>query len=159
VIEISTKMFFDAPAVKRALAKRERRVLGRWGGYARRVARSSIKRVGHARKEPRKLTRSGKKSKAWVKWLREIKDRPASAPGSPPFTHSGLLRDAIVYGYDRTRGSAVAGALASKTDDLAALHEHGGSRFGRHYPARPYMAPAREKANEQLPRFFQEADR
>jgi hypothetical protein len=102
-IAIGTSQFFDRDKVIRRLDRVEARVLNRTGAYARLAARKSIKRVGHARKEPKKFSKSGKKTKAWVRWFREVLDRPASAPGTPPFTHTGQLRRAIVYGYDAQR--------------------------------------------------------
>jgi len=157
MIAIDCKTFFDRAGVAAALDKRNRRVLNRWGGYARRSARSSIRRVGNARPRPRETTKAGRRSKAFRKWLQEVRQRPASPPGSPPFTHTGGLRNAIMYAYDPGRESVIVGPLGSKMDKAGMVHELGARYMGANYPARPYMRPARTKAIEQLPRFYREA--
>jgi hypothetical protein len=86
VVLISAKMksmFFDRPAVIRQVDKDTLRLLRNAGGYARKTARSLIKRKGKARKAPK-----NQGSKAWLKWQQEILQQPASAAGSPPFEHS-----------------------------------------------------------------------
>jgi len=156
-IGLTCEVFFDRGGLERQIQRREFRALNRLGGYARRIARNSIKPMGAARKPPKKFDRNGQWTKAFRRWYRELRDRPASPPGTPPHTHGGNLRKAIVYGFDRAKRRVVVGPQASVMDEVAALHEHGGSRFGKRYPARPFMAPARDKAMPQLPRFLREA--
>jgi len=141
---------FD-PALKKYLDKAGQRT--RW------AAKRGIKKKGNARKEPRKFTTTGRISKAWWRWLNEVKNRPASPPGSPPFTHSGLLRRAVVYSRDYTARSMLIGTTAAFADDLGQLHEYGGTRFGRRYPARPFMQPALAQIQPQLPKLWQDSIR
>lgn len=102
------------------------------------------------------------------------KRKRASAPGQPPSAHSGdrygrgeLLRQLMEFSVDRKRLTAVIGPrkIRSKTlgkvrarKPVPNLHEFGGSlrvdgdKPGQTrraiYPARPYMAPALDKARE-----------
>jgi hypothetical protein len=66
----------------------------------------------------------------------------ASAPGTPPSTRAGRLREAVAYWVDRQRGVAVIGPRASVVGLAGQAHEFGGDYRGDHYPARPYMGPA-----------------
>ena len=58
----------------------------------------------------------------------EIKFRPPSAPGTPPHTHLGTLRKAIVYGYDSSTESVVVGGFMPGIPRIVSLHEFGGSQ-------------------------------
>ena len=63
--------FFDRDAIMKAVDKGIRKQLGWFGGYVRRAARNSIKdNLGY------------------------------SKPGSPPFSHTGLLKNFIFYVYN-----------------------------------------------------------
>ena len=95
-------MRFDAPAVRKALDRAELTYLRRAGLTVRLTARRSIKKRGLARPEPKKLTPKGRVSKAWLKWRKEVKSLPASAPGSPPHTHTEA--GGIRYTGQPTRG-------------------------------------------------------
>jgi len=66
------QLFFDSPKVVRAVDRTTRRVLSKFGAFVRRTARSSIR-----------------------------KRKRISEPGSPPSSHSGLLKKFIFFGYDR----------------------------------------------------------
>ena len=77
---VTKSMFFDTAKVKKAVSSGTRKVLSKFGAFVRRTARSSI--------------RSRKKS---------------SAPGSPPSSHTGLLKRLIFFGYDPSRRSVVIG--------------------------------------------------
>ncbi|MFQ5733008.1 MAG: hypothetical protein ACE5KM_13790 [Planctomycetaceae bacterium] len=148
---IHYSQFFDRSAVIKRLKRSELGYLRRAGGTTRKIARNSIKRKGHSRRQP--TNRSGA---AFRRWLEEIRRRPASPPGSPPFTHDGTFRNAIAFGLDG-RESVLIGFLKNKVDDLAELHEFGGRRKGKTYPARPTMHPALEKVSKKLPQFYREA--
>ena len=74
-------LFFDSPAVIKAVDDATYRALVRFGQYVRKVARHSIK------------TRPG-----------------PSAPGEPPHSHTGLLKARILYGFDPVSRSVVGGA-------------------------------------------------
>ena len=76
------------------------------------------------------------------------KSEKASAPGSPPHTRRGQLPRAIRYAVDKD--GAIIGPVASVVGESGAAHEFGGTYKGEDYPARPFMAPALERAE---PRF------
>lgn len=98
--------FFDREVVQKQMDKTARAGLSRMGGYMRRVARSSIKKKGLARKPP-------KGSKAYDRWLDEQRNRPRSKPGDPVFQHSdhSLLNPRnILYGWDG-RDSIIIGMM------------------------------------------------
>jgi hypothetical protein len=114
---------------------------------------------------------------------------PVGQPPYTHTQHAVSLRKVIKYGVDRQGPSAVAGpaAYASReTREIWRLHEFGGtrrlyvfriggrvfthskSRVGRlssteritaHYPKRPTMQPALEKAEPKLPEFWRNAVR
>lgn len=58
--------------------------------------------------------------------LREIKAREPSAPGTPPHTHTGLLRRNIFFDLDRTSESVVIGSFVPAARWLPVLHEFSG---------------------------------
>lgn len=153
-ISIQVTQFFDKAAVIRKLAPALLKYLRRAGGETRKIARNSIKRKGWSRKAPKNT-----KGKPYQKWLKEIRERPASPPGSPPFTHDGTFKDpgSILFGLDSDREGVVIGFMKGKVDDLAELHEFGGRRRGELYPARPTMGPALDKVEERLPEFWRDA--
>jgi phage gpG-like protein len=148
-------LFFNHPAVKQALAPKKLKFLRRWGGWVRRTARSSIKRKGAARPRPKKKYLRGGSS-TWTvsyrRWWQEVKDQPASPPGTPPYTHTGRLKKAILFAYNRATESVVVGP-SERITDIGGLHEKGGRRRGRRYPARPFMRPARQKSIPKLAGF------
>ena len=132
---VSLDMFFDADRVKRAADAAARKVLSKAGAFVRTAAKHSI--------------RPGK---------------GASPPGSPPRSHTGLLRRFIFFGYDRTRKTVVVGPmrLNQKIGAAPEALEHGGTsvvvegtrrqRRKRRVRirARAYMGPALRK---ELPKF------
>jgi len=153
-------VFFDDRRVIRAMDPVRRRALSHAGGYARTVARRSIRK--------RKRT---------------------SEPGHPPSSHTGLLRKLIYYAYDRVSDSVVVGPVPFGRGEAPSLLEHGGTvvsrrvrtfrggagrdRRGRYtqgevnrieagtrmvYRPRPFMGPALEKTAPLLPGFFQRAE-
>ena len=122
--------------------------LGHFGGKVRLTAQRSIIMMGAARKEP-------KGAKARARWLEEIRKRPHSPPGSPPYTHTGTLRKSIAYAVASDKSSVVIGPNAADMDQVGGLHEFGGVRFSReHYAARPYMGPALDKIIPEIPRYW-----
>lgn len=165
-------LFFDRQAVIDQIGKDRARFLRNIGRYIQRVARSSMKRKGKARKPPKNQT-----GKAYQRWLDEIQKQPASPPGTPPFVHTddkyATLKN-ILFAFN-TVDSVVVGPVGLRaTSNVPSLHEYGGSQTihekkvafpnGGHrwiptgrrgarrgqplrarrvtYPARPYMAPA-----------------
>lgn len=116
------KLFFDRGAVLSAAEKKSRAVLSRFGAFVRRRARSSIRQR-----------------------------KAISEPGSPPSSHKGTLREAILFAYDAARRSVVIGpvAMGKGGTGARALEEGGdvsvaGLRDGRalHFRPRPFMRPA-----------------
>lgn len=134
-------MFFDRKAVLSKVDAAARRTLSRFGAFVRRTAKSSIRK----RKKP-------------------------ASPGSPPSSHTGLLKKFIFFGYDPGHKSVVIGParLSSKGRGSApSILEYGGSttlqRHGRRqrvsYRPRPFMGPALEKEQPQLPAMWKNSVR
>jgi len=136
-----TQLFFDTRKVRRAVDVGTRRVLSKFGAFVRRTARSSIRK----RKKP-------------------------SSPGSPPSSHTGLLKRFIWFGYEPARRSVVIGParLTQKgRGEAPSLLEYGGSakleRRGKRkrakVRARPFMGPAFEKEQPKLPAIWRDSVR
>ena len=135
-------IFFDRKAVRSAVDRTARRVLSRFGAFVRRAAKSSIR-----------------------------KRKRASAPGEPPSSHTGLLKQFIFFGYDRDRRSVVTGPqrLNQKVGDAPAALEHGGvstvveglrgrrRRRRVRIKARPYMGPAFEQERPKLAAMWRDS--
>lgn len=124
--------FFDRPGVMAAADRMRTRVLSRFGAFVRQRARTSLRK----RKGP-------------------------SSPGTPPHSHGRhLLRNWILFSYDRQTRSVVIGpALLTRGTGMPRLGEYGGAGDGRQngkrvrvvYPARPYMRPAFGAELDRLP--------
>jgi len=132
-------MFFDRAKVLAAADRATRQVLGKFGAFVRTTARHSIR-----------------------------KRRGASAPGSPPSSHTGLLKRFIFFGYDADQRSVVIGPAQLHTaTEAPAVLEYGGTTLleqGKKRPrrrvriaARPYMGPAFEQEKPQLPALWRES--
>ena len=130
------QMFFTSKAVLSATDRATRRVLSKFGAYVRRTAKSSIR-----------------------------KRKAISRPGSPPSSHTGLLKRFILFGYDPAKRSVVIGPLrltrGGRGDAPRALEEGGTSRMVRRgrkkrvkIKARPFMGPAMEKEKPKLPQMW-----
>ena len=130
------QLFFDRRAVTTRMEPAKRKVLSRFGAFVRRTAKGSIRR----RKKP-------------------------APPGSPPSSHTGLLRKFIFFGFDRDRHSVVIGPVRLDRrgrGEAPSLLEYGGQttlvRRGKRrrttYRARPYMGPAFEKEQPKLPAMW-----
>jgi hypothetical protein len=135
-IKDAKSLFFDRPAVQSAVDRAERSALSRFGAFVRRRARSLIRRR-----------------------------QRASAPGEAPSSHTGLLRDFILFGYDGQRKSVVIGPakLNAKRGDAPSALEHGGivsltvgKQTGERVriARRPYMQPALEAERPKLADMF-----
>jgi len=136
---VSLDMFFDRQRVIRAADAANRKNLSKAGAFIRITARSSIRR------------RKG-----------------ASAPGSPPSSHTGLLKRFIFFGFDRGRRTVVVGPmrLNQKVGTAPAALEHGGStvvieglrrrrrRRRVRIRARPFMGPALAKEAPKSPKLW-----
>jgi len=141
---VSVEMFFDRKKVIRAADRANRRNLSKAGAFVRTTAKHSIR-----------------------------KRRAASAPGSPPSSHTGLLRRFIFFGYERSRQTVVVGPmrLNQKAGTAPAALEHGGTslvvegtrrrRRKRRVRirARPYMGPALAKEAPKFPKLWKNSIR
>jgi len=140
------RLFFDRQAVLNAVDQATRRVLSRFGAFTRRIAKNSIRQR-----------------------------RGTSAPGTPPFSHTGLLRKFLFFAYDPSARSVIIGPARLRGrgyGEAPALLEYGGAgersflaktgstvpgqglawrRKHVHIRPRPYMGPAFVKAKENLP--------
>ena len=135
------KLFFDRQAVISRVDPATRRVLSRFGAFVRRTAKGSIR-----------------------------KRKRAAPPGSPPSSHTGLLKKFIFFGYDPDRRSVVIGPERLNQrgrGEAPSLLEYGGQttlvRGGKReratYRARPYMGPAFEKEQPKLPAMWRDSVR
>ena len=139
--------FFDTKAVTSAVSKAKRKVLSKAGAFVRRTAKGSI--------------RQGK---------------GPSIPGSPPRSHTGLLKKFIFFAHDKDRDSVIIGPekIIAKGRDVPRITEEGGrsvattrrviKRRGKRvvinkgdkvtYPPRPFMGPALDKEAKKAPALF-----
>jgi len=138
-IDQAKGLFFDQKRVIDAVSKAQRKVLSRFGAYVRRTARSSIR-----------------------------KRKRVSEPGSPPSSHTGLLKRTIYFVYEPQRESVIIGpTLLGKGTDAPRLLEHGGTvvrrkrkkRVRMAYRPRPFMQPAFEKEQSTLPALWRDSVR
>jgi hypothetical protein len=149
-IDQAKGLFFDAPAVVKAVGRAERKVLSRFGAFVRRTARSSLR-----------------------------KRKKASEPGQPPSSHVGLVKQHLFFLWDPQHRSVVVGPVQLNRSDPNTLEllEHGGTATRRfvvieekkrrgttrrvvssrkakprtvRYRARPFMQPAFEKEQPKL---------
>lgn len=120
MLNIKYSQFFDKPGVINKIKAGARGALSKAGAYIRQRAKTSIRK----------------------------RKRPAS-PGSPPSSHTGRLRDAILFGYDERTDSVVVGPTKYKNSNPtgAELLEYGGTGKtakgkAAYYHAFPFMHPA-----------------
>ena len=133
------QLFFDRQAVTSRVDPATRKVLSKFGAFVRRTAKGSIRRR-----------------------------RKAAPPGSPPSSHTGLLKKFIFFGYDPDQRSVVIGPTRLDRrgqGEAPSLLEYGGQttlvRGGKReratYRARPYMGPAFEKEQPKLPAMWRDS--
>jgi len=113
-------MFFDRAKIKKKTDAATRKYLSKFGAFVRQTSRRSIRN-----------------------------SKGTSKPGKPPFSHSGLLKKFIYFGYDPHRHSVVIGpvVVSNKSgQSLRALESGGTVRLpdGRNMEIapRPFMGPA-----------------
>lgn len=171
-VSITRHMFFDRQAIKDALKYMNMHALSRASLQVRRNAQKSIKKRGAAR-APSKIEvlhedtplsklveMPGLPSRTkgmLIKKLRELKERPGSKPGTPPFTHVdgghmlGFRRN-IYNAWDSSSQSAVAGPMMrGEVPTLPALHE-----FGLNKTLRAYLYKGRTPSKTPLIKWFDE---
>ena len=86
---------------------------------------------------------------------RSIRKSPkASAPGTPPNTRRGRIKNAIKYAVRPDKQSVVIGPDAEVGGSSAKAHEFGGSYRREQYEKRPFMGPALEKTKSRLPAMW-----
>ncbi len=131
-------LFFDRQTVVRAVDKAKRLALSKAGAFIRTTVRHSIR------------TRKG-----------------SAPPGTPPHSHTGLLKRFIFFGYDPTTESVVVGpARINRTTGAPHTLEFGGTttverrRKGKvrarkvRIAPRAFMGPALEKERPNLPKTW-----
>lgn len=133
---VTKKMFFDNKKILAAVDRATRKVLSRFGAFVRTRAQTSIR-----------------------------KRKAVSAPGQPPSSHAGHLRRLIYFGYDVDRHSVVIGPQPFRGPaEAPPLLEYGGTarRVDRKtkrirtmtYRPRPFMGPAFEREEKDLPALW-----
>jgi len=128
-------MFFDRAKIKGAADRATRKVLSKFGAFVRQTAKGSIR-----------------------------KRKKASQPGTPPSSHTGLLKRLIFFGFDPVKRSVVIGPAPLRAAvEAPPLLEYGGrarrkNRKGKPvtatYKARAFMGPAFEKEKSKLPTLW-----
>lgn len=137
MIGFSCKTNFHAGKVRRPVESATQRYLGRAGAVVRKTARRSIRKA--------RIGQDG---------------RPVpSAPGTPPRTRRGLLRNAILFGVDRVAGHVVIGPTKSRVGLSGSAHEFGGRYRRNTYAERPFMGPALQKITPSLPAMWADSVR
>lgn len=141
--KVAKGMFFDSKKVVDSVDKATRKALSKFGAFVRTTAKQSIR-----------------------------KRRNASAEGSPPSSHTGLLKKFIYFGYDPTTKSVVIGPTRIPDKDGAAPEtlEKGGTATVRRVRKtgkvdikrikvgqRPYMQPALAKELPKLPSMWRDS--
>ncbi len=138
--------FFDRLAVSNEVDRAEKKVMAKAGAFVRTSARSSIRK----RKKP-------------------------SAPGSPPSSHTGLLKRNIFFAYEPSAHTVVIGPiLLNKSTGAPETLEKGGNaqivsvklRRGKKprrvkravsIAARPFMGPALEREQPKVADLWKNA--
>jgi len=159
----SKDFFFDRERVVRAMDAATRKALSKGGAFVMRGARKSIKE-GKVRARGR--AREGETPKVVQR---------VSAPGNPPYSRTGLLRNRILFaavlGPGTGSPSVVVGPeRINKSSGAPETLEFGGTtvverrrskggveRRTVRIAARPYMAPALAREASKLPEQFRNA--
>jgi hypothetical protein len=135
-LKASRSNFFDRAAVINAVDRTTRQVLSKFGAFVRQRAKTSIR-----------------------------KRKGTSPPGRPPYSHVGLLRKLIEFGYDADTKSVVIGPkLSSRPTGAPKTLEYGGTATVTDFKTkksrrvkiaqRPYMGPAFEAEKPGLPAMW-----
>ena len=81
----------------------------------------------------------------------------ASAPGTPPHTRQGLLKNSILFGVEKQRQSVVIGPAEKFIGTAMKAHEFGGVYRKRRYPKRPLMGPTLQATASKLPSLWEKS--
>jgi hypothetical protein len=122
MVRAKVKTRFDGRKVSSAARKGSITSLGHAGAAIRLQARHSI------RKSPK-----------------------PSAPGTPPHTRRGRIRNAIKYAVINAVPSVLIGPDVQVAGTSGSAHEFGGRYRDENYDRRPFMGPALEKTKDRLP--------
>ena len=157
-LRIEFRSFFDRKAVVDRLGREKVKSLKRAGYKTMQIARRSITKQGMAKPQLRVMKENPGKTldqivsmpglskrsrEAALKRLREVQSPEASNPGSPPFTHTGMFRNHIVFHFDAASESVVVGQAMPRGDWLANLHEFGGVQSVKAWALVPKYQPYR----------------
>ena len=133
MIDIKYSQFFDKPKVIAKVKDGTKSALSKAGAFVRTRAKSLIR-----------------------------KRKKSAKPGSPPSSHTGLLKKLIFFGYDAAKDSVVVGPklYRNSTRPTPNVLEFGGTT--RHwktgkpmvYRKFPFMAPALDAERENFPDLF-----
>lgn len=161
MISFDMRFIQKTERLRKATLGATRRWLNRVGGYARRVARNSLKRAKRKRSDE-ELTDS--ELDRWVAW-NQIRERqglevPApypervSKPGNPPLIHdrASPLKRLLFYSADAEAGDVVIGPERARKG-IAHDLEFG---KGKLLP-RPFMGPAEEKTRPHMTGWWSDA--
>jgi len=132
-LEAAKRSFFDRDGIANKLDAGIKRSLSKLGAFVRQRAKTSIR-----------------------------KRQGISRPGSPPFSHTDVLRRGILFGFDQARQSVVIGpVLMGSRSGAPERLEHGGAGVvgGRErrvavYRPRPFMVPALDAELPRAPQLF-----
>ena len=122
MVKAKAKTKFDGKKVMNAAKRPNITNLGHAGAAIRLVARHSIRKAAGP-----------------------------SAPGTPPHTRKGGIRNAIKYALTPGKQSVVIGPDYAVAADSGVAHEFGGRFRNENYDRRPFMGPALEKVKDRLP--------
>jgi len=166
----SGMMFFNKPAVKRAVDKATRKVLSRFGAFVRRDAKRSIrkprqKQIGELTDEERKSYRIQSAIAKRTGKPRPKRPLKSSDPGTPPRNQTGLLKKLIYFGFDTIRRSIVVGPLSAGPRQAGEIEAGGIVRItagpnrgeSKLMAARPFMGPAMNLNLPQLPAMWRDS--
>lgn len=155
-------LFFDRANVQARMSIAKRNALASAGKLVRYLAQRSMRK-----RRMKKLSEMTKGERvAFAIRTREAEregrrppKRPlaSSRPGEPPRVRVGLLRQFLFFAYDPDSDSVVVGPalLPRAKGEVPSVLEYGGlNKQGFMVAARPYMAPAKEKASPQLVELF-----
>ena len=81
----------------------------------------------------------------------------ASAPGTPPNTRRGLLKQSLLFGVEKQRQSVVVGPAEKFIGTAMSAHEFGGTYRRRRYPKRPLMGPTLQATLPKLPTLWEKS--